>query len=116
MFLSGIQICMINYIIIFVTAKDVKQAQKIADGLLKDKLVACANVVAGVKSLFWWQGKVDTAKEALLILKTKKSLFKKVAAKVKALHSYETPEIIALPIVGGSGDYLKWINASVQKI
>ena len=102
------------HIVVLVTTKDTRQAQKIANGLLQDKLVACANIVAGVRSLFWWQGKIDSSKEALLVLKTKKILFKKVAAKVKALHSYEVPEIIALPIVAGSGDYLKWINASVN--
>ena len=103
------------YIVIFVTTKDVKQAQKIANGLLQDKLIACANIVGGVRSLFWWEGKVDSAKEALLILKTKKSLFKKAAARVRALHSYQTPEIIALPIIEGNEDYLKWISASVRK-
>ena len=102
------------HIVVLVTTKDTRQAQKIANGLLQDKLVACANIVAGVRSLFWWQGKIDSSKEALLVLKTKKILFKKVAAKVKALHSYEVPEIIALPIAAGSGDYLKWINASVN--
>ena len=103
------------YIVVLVTAKDARQARKIADGLLRDKLIACANIVAGVQSMFWWQGKVDAAKEVLLVLKTKRSLFKKVAAKVKALHTYQTPEIIALPIVEGNGDYLKWISDSVQK-
>ena len=102
------------YIVIFVTTKDTKQAQSIANGLLQDKLVACANIVEGVRSLFWWQCRIDSAKEALLVLKTKKGSFKKVAARVKALHSYQTPEIIALPIAAGSRDYLKWINASLK--
>ncbi len=103
------------YIVVLVTTKDTKQGQKIADGLLQDKLIACANIVADVRSLFWWQGKIDSSKEALLVLKTRKALFKKVIAKVKALHSYQVPEIIALPIAAGSSDYLKWINASVRR-
>ncbi len=102
------------HIVGLVTTKDTKQAQKIANGLLQDKLVACANIVAGVRSLFWWHGKIDSSREALLVLKTKKTLFKKVVAKVKALHSYQVPEIIALPIAAGSSDYLKWINTSVN--
>ena len=102
------------HIVVLVTAKDAKEARKIANGLLQDKLVACANIVAGVRSIFWWQGKIDSSKEALLVLKTKKTLFKKVAAKVKVLHSYQVPEIIALPIAAGSSDYLKWINTSVR--
>jgi len=101
-----------KYIVILVTAKDKKQATKIACGLLEAKLVACANIIEGVQSLFWWQGKIDSSKEVLLVLKTKKTLFKKIMIKVKSLHSYQTPEIIALPIVAGSDDYLHWINSS----
>lgn len=102
------------YIVILVTAKDKKEAEKIARGLLVAKLIACANIMDGVQSLFWWQGKIDSSQEVLLVLKTKKNLFKKVSAKVKSLHSYQTPEVIALPVVNGSEDYLKWINSSVE--
>lgn len=103
----------IPYTVILVTAKDKKEAEKIARGLLEAKLIACANIIAGVRSLFWWQGKIDSSTEVLLLLKTKKALFKKVSAKVKSLHSYQTPEIIALPLVNGSEDYLRWIGSSV---
>ena len=102
----------IHYIVVLVTAKDKKEAEKISRGLLRAKLIACANIVKDVQSLFWWQGKIDSSKEVLLVLKTKKVLFKKVAVKVKSLHSYQTPEIIALPIVNGSEDYLDWISSS----
>lgn len=102
----------IPYIIVLVTAKDKKEAEKISRGLLEAKLIACANIVAGVQSLFWWQGKIDSSKEVLLILKTKKNLFKKVLAQVKSLHSYQVPEVIALPLVSGSKDYLDWIGSS----
>ena len=101
-----------SYIVVLVTAKDKKEAGKIARGLLRAKLIACANIVKGVQSLFWWQGKIDSSKEVLLILKTKKILFKKVLNQVKSLHSYQTPEIIALPIVNGSKDYLRWLDCS----
>jgi periplasmic divalent cation tolerance protein len=101
------------HIVIFITTEDKKQAEKIARGLLEAKLIACANIINGVRSLFWWQGKIDSSKETLLVLKTKKILFKKIEKKVKLLHSYQTPEIIALPVVQGSQDYLKWINSSV---
>ena len=67
-----------QYIVILVTAKDKKEAGKIARGLLEAKLIACANIVEGVQSLFWWQGKIDSSEEVLLVLKTKKVLFKKV--------------------------------------
>ncbi len=99
-------------IVVLVTAKDRKEAEKISRGLLGAKLIACANIVEGVQSLFWWQGKIDSSKEVLLVLKTKKILFKKVLNQVKSLHSYQTPEIIALPLVAGSEDYLRWISSS----
>ena len=102
-----------HYIVILVTAKDKKEATRIARGLLEAKLVACANIIDGVQSIFHWQGEIDSSKEVLLILKTKKVLFNKVAAKVKSLHSYQTPEIIALPIINGNEDYLSWIRSSV---
>lgn len=102
-----------QYIIILVTAKDKKEATKIARGLLEARLIACANIIGGIQSIFTWQGKIDNAKEAVLILKTKKTLFKKISIKIKSLHSYQTPEIIALPILDGSKNYLDWINSSV---
>jgi len=101
-----------KYIVVLITAKDKKEAQRIARGLLEAKLIACANILPGVQSLFWWQGKIDSAKEVMLILKTKKILFKKIVTKVKSLHSYQTPEIIALDVGDGSRDYLKWIDSS----
>ena len=104
----------INTIIILVTAKGNAQAEKIARRLLESKLIACANILDGVRSLFWWGGKIDASKEVLLVLKTKKNLFKKIVTQVKSMHSYETPEIIALPIIDGSRDYLNWIESSVK--
>jgi periplasmic divalent cation tolerance protein len=101
-----------HYIVVLVTAKNKKEAEKIARGLLEAKLIACANIVEGVQSLFWWQGKIDSSKEVLLVLKTKKILFTKVSIKVKSLHSYQTPEIIAISLTAGSKDYLNWINSS----
>lgn len=102
-----------NFIAVLVTAKDKKEGSRIAKGLLEAKLIACANIIDGVQSLFWWEGKIDSSKEVLLVLKTKKNLFKKVMTKVKSLHSYQTPEIIALPLVTGSEDYLDWVSSSV---
>ena len=100
-------------IVVFITAKDSAEAKTISDQLLEKKLIACANIVEGVQSVFWWQGKIDQAKETLIVLKSKQSLFKKIVKTVKAHHSYEVPEIIALPIIDGNPDYLKWINESV---
>lgn len=101
------------HITVFVTAKDKEEGQKIARHLLAEKLAACVNLVPGIESFFWWEGKVDQAQEVLLIAKTQKKLFNKIVKAVRAVHSYSVPEIIALPIAAGFKDYLKWINDSV---
>lgn len=100
-------------IVVLVTAKDTLEAKKISDQLLDKKLIACANIVEGIESVFWWQGKIDQTKETLIILKSKQNLFKKIVKTVKAHHSYEVPEVIALPIIDGNPDYLKWIDESL---
>ncbi|MDO8662190.1 MAG: divalent-cation tolerance protein CutA [Candidatus Omnitrophota bacterium] len=102
------------HIVILITAKDKPEADKIAKTLIKNKLAACVNIVTGVKSLFRWQGKIDQAKEALLIVKSRKEKFDKIVKLVKSAHSYAVPEIIALPIVSGFKPYLNWINESIR--
>ena len=97
-------------IVIFITAANKKEAKRIAKGLIEEKLAACVNIVEHIESLFWWQSKVDQAKEVLLIVKTKQQLLNKLIKLVKSLHSYTVPEIIALPIIGGNSDYLNWID------
>ena len=102
-----------GHVVVLVTAKDMEEAQKIAKGLLQAKLIACANIVPQVQSLFWWQGKIDQANEVLLILKTQTKKIDEIITKVKSLHSYDVPEIIALPIAAEHKDYIKWIDESV---
>ena len=85
------------------------QASHIAEVLLHHRKAACVNIVPEVNSLFWWQGKPDSARESLIIVKTRASLLSEVIALVKEVHSDEVPEIIALPIVGGNQNYLDWI-------
>jgi len=103
------------HIVIFITASDKKEAQNIARRLLKDKLVACVNIIDKIESFFWWQGKIDKAKETLLIVKSKASQFNRIVKLVKSMHSYEVPEIIALPVVSGEKRYLRWLDASIRK-
>ena len=99
-----------DYIIVFVTTKDKTEAEKIAQALLEEKLIACANVISPVESCFRWLGKIDTAEECLVILKSRASLFLELEKRVLALHSYEVPEVLALPIAAGSGAYLAWMG------
>jgi periplasmic divalent cation tolerance protein len=101
-------------VVIFVTCADKKQARRIAQGLIKARLAACVNIVDKIESLFWWQGKVDCAKEVLLVIKSRRQKVAAIISKVKSLHSYDCPEIIALPIVAGSPSYLRWIDESVR--
>jgi periplasmic divalent cation tolerance protein len=101
-------------IIAFITASSEEEAHKIAELLVKGKKAACVNIVPAVDSLFWWEGKTESARERLLLVKTKASLFPEIVEMVKGMHSYEVPEIIALPIIAGSEDYLKWLDAACQ--
>ena len=102
-------------VVIFVTTSTEEEAHSIAELLLGHKKAACVNIVPKVDSSFWWQGKLDSAQESLLIIKTKVSLLPEIINLVKGIHSYEVPEIIALPIIGGSEDYLKWIDDEVRE-
>ncbi|MBI5145322.1 MAG: divalent-cation tolerance protein CutA [Candidatus Omnitrophica bacterium] len=100
--------------VIFITCAHKKEAENIAKALIKNKLAACVNIVDKINSLFWWQGKVDCAQEVLLIIKSKRTKLNKIIKLVKSRHSYQVPEIIALPIIGGYKPYLNWINDSCR--
>ncbi len=99
-----------DYVIILTMCASKKEARDIAGALLARRLAACANIIDLVESKFWWKGRMDSAKETLLILKTKKDNFVKIEKAINRLHSYEVPEIIALPIAAGNKNYLKWIS------
>ena len=103
-----------DYCAVFVTAGSRPEARRIARALLERRLVACANIVSGVESHYWWEGKVDHAREWLLVMKTRRNRFRAVEQAVKQLHSYQVPEIIALPITAGHPPYLAWINAETE--
>ena len=103
-----------DFIIVMVMCASAKEAGKIGAHMLDKKLAACANVISGVASDFWWKGKIDSASEVLLTMKTTTVKFEKIEREVRRLHSYEVPEIIALPIVRGSKNYLNWIKESVK--
>ena len=100
--------------VVFITASNIKEARKISKTIVEDKLAACVNSVSGIESRYWWKGKVEQAAESLLIVKTRKSFLPRLIRKVKEIHSYSVPEVIALPIVGGSPDYLRWIQKTIS--
>jgi periplasmic divalent cation tolerance protein len=99
-------------IIVLITAGSEEEAHKIAKLLVKQKKAACVNIVPTVDSVFRWKGRVDSARESLLLVKTRASLLSEIISLVKEAHGYEVPEIIALPIVGGSEEYLKWLDSA----
>ncbi len=97
-----------------VTTGSKQEAEKISQHLLEEKLIACANTLGPVSSLYHWSGKVESAEEFIVIMKTRKDLFEKVTEAVKTLHSYEVPEILALPIIDGSKAYLSWLESCLK--
>ena len=99
-----------DYIVILVTAKDKQEAEKITQALLDKHLIACGNIIGPVTSFFYWMGKVDRAEECLVVMKSRVDLFEEVAEHVRGLHSYEVPEVLALPIVEGSRAYFDWMG------
>jgi len=101
-------------IVVLVTASSKEEAETISRKILEEKLAACVNIIEGINSYFWWEGKIDTSGEVILIIKTNRRKFKRLASTVKSLHSYDTPEIIALPIIAGDKRYLEWINDSLR--
>ena len=106
---------MSDFIVVFVTCGSEEEALKIARALVEEKLAACANMVSPLRSIYRWEGKIWDEKEWLLIIKTQRSKFEDLAKRVKALHSYSVPEIIALPITEGSPAYLNWIEENTKR-
>ena len=94
---------------IYVTASSPKEAKNIAEIVIREKLAACANIISGVSSIFMWQGEVCEESESAIILKTVPALIDKLTRRIKEMHSYECPCIVALEIVGGNTDYTDWI-------
>jgi len=99
-------------IVVLITASSREEADRIARRLVEDRLAACVNVVPQVRSLFVWEGKLSQENEVLLVVKSRRARFQQLATAVTRLHSYRVPEIIALPVVMGSADYLRWVSES----
>lgn len=103
-----------NCLVVFVTAETEDEALRIARLLVGEKLAACVNIVNGVRSVYRWEGEVAEGRESLLIVKTTHDRLDALQLRIRELHSYELPEIIALPILGGSDAYLNWLADSTR--
>jgi len=106
---------MIDCIVILVTAGSETEAETIAWALVEEQLAACVNIVSPLRSIYRWEGKIADDREWLLVIKTGAERFSAIEARVKALHSYQTPEVIAVPIVQGSDAYLQWLAENVSE-
>ncbi|MBN1843044.1 MAG: divalent-cation tolerance protein CutA [Deltaproteobacteria bacterium] len=103
-----------TYVQVVTTTETREDGKKIAKALVEKRLAACVQLVGPIVSTYWWKDNVETAEEWQCLIKSKKSLYGKVEKAIKLLHPYETPEIIALPIVSGSDDYLEWLNGELK--
>lgn len=91
-----------------------EKSEEIAEILLKEKLCACINIIPGIKSMYWWEDKIQTDQEDILIIKTKEELIDPLTQKIKEIHPYDIPEVIALKVKGGNKDYIQWVLNSIK--
>jgi periplasmic divalent cation tolerance protein len=103
-----------RYRVVLVTCASIEEARRIGRAAVDKRLAACANIVPGVESIYRWKGKVERAREALVIMKTSETRLRQLEREVKRLHRYDVPEFIALPIVAGSKEYLQWIGENTR--
>lgn len=101
---------------IYITCADIDEARRLGEALVAERLAACTNALAGMTSCYRWQGEIHHDQECVLIAKTRRSLVDEVGRRVRQLHSYETPCVVALPIIGGDADFLSWIVESTKDI
>lgn len=106
---------MTEYIVVLATVGSAGEGDKIARALVEERLAACVNRIKAIDSTYRWQGRVERAEEDLLIIKSRGDLFDRLKQRIEQLHSYSVPEIIALPIVAGSENYLRWLGDELAK-
>ena len=99
-----------KYLLVISTAPNKEEASRITQKIVRERLAACGTVSSAVRSFYWWEEDVSDDQEFMLFIKTKASLFPKLEERIKSLHSYQVPEIIAIPIHTGSKDYLDWVD------
>lgn len=103
-----------EFIFIYVTCFNLQEAERIGKAIVENRLAACANIIENMHSIYQWNGELQVDKEAILIMKSRRDLFAALTEKVKLLHSYEVPCIVALPIENGNQDYLNWLMTETQ--
>ena len=101
-------------IVVYINTPNEDEAANIAQALVESRLAACVNIVKNIRSIYSWKGKIEDDSEVLMIVKTRKTLFDKLSNMVINLHSYDVPEVIAIPIIDGSANYLTWLRESTK--
>ena len=104
-----------DILVVFTTWPDIESARVAAHQLVEERLAACGNIVPGVESIYQWQGKIETSAEVLVVFKTTAARYPALEARIREVHSYEVPEIVALPVGNGWPDYLKWVGDSCRQ-
>ena len=105
---------MTDKVVVFVTCGSAEEAERIAHGLVEERLAACVNISGSIRSVYRWKGKLCDELEVLLVIKTSRELFDRVRRAVEKLHSYQVPEVVCLPMIDASPNYLNWLTASLQ--
>jgi periplasmic divalent cation tolerance protein len=103
-----------EFIVVFVTVGSAAEGERLAQALVEERLAACVNRIPNIQSVYRWEGKVEQSGEELLVIKTGRQLFTALEKRVRDLHSYEVPEIIALPLIEGNEAYLRWLEEQVS--
>ena len=102
-------------VVVLVTCPTRRIAQRLAEALVRRRAAACVNLLPGIHSIFWWEGKIDRAREVLLLVKTTPAHVARLTRLVRSLHPYKVPEVMALPVTAGYAPYLRWVKASVSR-
>ncbi|MEW6381082.1 MAG: divalent-cation tolerance protein CutA [bacterium] len=105
---------MTDFIQVFITASSREEGQRIVDALVKSRLIACGQVAGPIQSTYWWQGSIESSTEWLCLAKSREDKFAGIVSLVKELHSYQVPEIIAMPLAGVSDDYAQWMREELR--
>lgn len=105
----------VQEVVVLITAPNEEEASTLAKAVVGARLAACVNIVRSVRSIYRWKGAIEDDQEVLMVVKTRRNRISQLTAKVKQLHSYDVPEVIALPIIGGSQDYIQWLHESTQE-
>jgi periplasmic divalent cation tolerance protein len=105
----------VEYLQVFISVKTKENAKKIGKALLNKRLAGCVQIIGPIISQYWWKGKIELSEEWLCLIKSRRTLYEELEQTVKQMHTYEVPEVIALPIIDGNTDYLEWLRKELKK-